>query len=451
MNNRSGSKNHFEKISGGRDVIITINEARADALTNGGYEQFRTAAVNAVAETLLEDKLAAFEAEFFVHRLARFIEDNPGFADSIFKTSGKLDLRALPSQLEEWIAENADIVELEEAKVTVGATLYLIAKFEPALELLSEVAVDTRDPTIALLAADAALPISQPSVALKFLEMARWQMEPDNDADTRRFALLLAKIGACHEMLIDDTEHVISVRGELRSRAVDAYEEALSLLPTRRAGFVISESDRLDLLARARVLNNLGYTLMSASGTEHGQNAERERASAFMKEALEIRTKLRDIGPNLARVHLNLAEIDRLIGNVAGIYDHIAAADAALLDSKETGFPHPIQAKLESLRAGQMWEESKFFEAEQGFEKALKLLQACGLGESEDALLVRYSIAHTLIRAEKPGGRRYLLELYQRVSDRLKQHDEGFGEKKTSMLMEMLREDITKFPASPAQ
>lgn len=432
------------KIEG--DAYINIRIARDEALAKGGKEQIRAAAVSAVAETLLGDRLAAFEADIFIRRLAQFIEDNQKFAASLFETSTKLDLRTLPRQLEDWAVENSDIVNLDEAKITVGATLYLIASFEPALELLSDAAASTSDPDIALLAADAALPISQPSVALKFLEMARWQMKLVDRDSTRRFALILAKIGACHEMLVDET--ATNFGETLRSRAVDTYEEALSYLPARQIGFALPEADRLDLLARARVLNNLGYALMAIGGTGHGKNTEREQALASMQEALEIRTRLRDIGPNLARIHLNLAEISRLIGNVAGIYDHIAAADAALSAPDDSIEPHPIQAKLESLRAGQHWEENKLYEAQQGFEKALKLLQACGLGESEDALLVRYSIAHTLIRADKPGGRRYLLELYERVSERLRRHHEGFGEKKTFMLLEMLQEDIARFPPS---
>ena len=206
----------------------------------------------------------------------------------------------------------------------------------------------------------------------------------DSDGDSnRRLALILAKIGACHDMLINENEAVAGLGEGRRSRAVDTYKEALSYLPDPQIRFPLSEANRLDLLARARVLNNLGYALMATGGTGSGQNAERKQALDSMREALKIRTKLQDIGPNLARIHLNLAEICRLNGNVAGVYDHIASADAALPRPKDTRERHPIHAKLEILRACQHWEENKLDKAHQGFELALTLLYNCGLGESE--------------------------------------------------------------------
>ena len=141
MNTGNGTTVNISDTRVNGDIIfVNLRVARDEALEKGGREQIHAAAVAAVAETLLGDRLAVFEADIFVHRIAHFIRHNQEFATLLSETGTKFDLHALPNHIESWAAENPDVANIEEAKISVGAAYYLTARFERAFELLTEAA-----------------------------------------------------------------------------------------------------------------------------------------------------------------------------------------------------------------------------------------------------------------------------------------------------------------------
>ena len=349
-------------------------------------EKVLEAAAQSVWNAASGDEVQIFETEPQRSEIVNFFIENPEFLQEAVTTGREVSLTSLPGALSVWSESTTDRISLEHLDYLRGVSFFISCRFGQALEILDPLARVTTNVNVVVAAGESALNIGQYSVALRHFERAlSLNSDAISHASIRR-ALWLSNVGACHEEMLESEEALVF------------YHRALDLVSN-------SSDSVIELLVRALILNNIGYSLMTVGDAKESDTNLVEAQRCF-EAALEVRERFQDTASNLAIVFFNLAEVRRKQGDSAEASFYLDRARGAL---QRLELPHILMASIENAEGQALFERKCYVEALSSFRSARAILSQHFGDYGIKSLLTSYSIAQTLEAMGDPEAEVHLL------------------------------------------
>lgn len=384
-----------------QDILEQLNKNVSETIASASGGIFvksdtsaasRDSIISAISAASANDVVFQFETRRYIEDLTEFIIENYEDIFVALKVGGqkRLGLEVLPALLSEMRDNSPNDNAKQEIAYSRGVCLFLLCRYGEALKEVDPLARRAGTLKFHCLAGECALHTGQYAVAYRhFKASAPFLHDSDSLYTSDRYlrdALWHSNMGACYEALLES------------EAAVSEYEASIMLLDS-------ASPTRLNLLARAMVLNNLGFSHLTLAD-EGLPGANLRKAERNLLEALSIREDQDDTDLKKARVLFNLAEVYKRQDNSPASMEYLDRAEGVL---GRVQVPHALKASVPNEQAIRLFEAGHFREAVEKFQEARRTLSRIYGEDSEQYVLTSYSIAQALEAAGDPAAKQHLI------------------------------------------